>query len=187
MRSRDALLQGDSLSNHPFFSYPSDGCFDLSALSLSPPPPSNDNGSMDRCCDSTVPNNTLSPRPSTSYASMCGVPVQSTRLVRVLIVVTQSIDRIKSLCNEVTLSLSQYAIYCDMQVYHKDDCFFALEHIYFDICITQKEFLNVITLSYPSLCCSFIEMSQELVRIIIIPIIPRHRKLRIEYLLAFVL
>lgn len=187
MLSRDPLLQGDNLSSHPFFSYPSDSGFDLSALSLSPPPPSNDNSNTDRWCENIVPNNSLSPRPATSYANMCGVPVHSTRLVRILIVVTQSIDRIKSLCNEVTLSLSQYAIYCDIQVYHKDDCFFALEHIYFDICITQKEFLNVITLSYPSLCCSYIELSQELVHIIIIPIIPRHRKLRIEYLLAFVL
>ena len=98
-----------------------------------------------------------------SYSSHCGISSQHVKLIRVVLFVNQCIDKIRSLCDEVSLSLSQYSIFCEISVYSKEESSFVLEHIHCDICITDKESINLISLSYPNLYCSFIDYSNDLV------------------------
>ena len=98
-----------------------------------------------------------------SYSSHCGISSQHVKLIRVVLFVNQCIDKIRSLCDEVSLSLSQYSIFCEISVYSKEDSSFVLEHIHCDICITDKESINLVSLSYPNVCCSFIDYSNNLV------------------------
>ena len=99
----------------------------------------------------------------TSYSSHCGIPSQHVKLIRVVLFVNQCINTIRNLCDEVILSLSQYSIFCEISVYSKEESSFVLEHIHCDICITDKESINLISLSYPNLYCSFIDYSNDLV------------------------
>jgi len=72
----------------------------------------------------------------------------------IIVIIPEDNFSMKELCDSVMLSLSQHFIFCQISVYRKDEYIFALSNTYCDLCIVYKELLNMVSLSFPTVCCA---------------------------------
>lgn len=91
---------------------------------------------------------------SNSFSTRFGCICSFSTLLSIIVIIPEDDFSMRELCDSVMLSLSQRFIFCQISVYRKDEYIFALGNTYCDLCIVCKELLNVVSLSFPSVCCA---------------------------------
>ena len=94
---------------------------------------------------------------SSSYVQSFGVPLHPYTMITAILFVPSSANDYYTLCDKVMLSLSHYSIFCQLSVYNRDDLSCIIDNVYCDICIVYSELLNIVSQTYPNLCCSVFE------------------------------
>ena len=101
---------------------------------------------------------------SSSYVQSFGVPLHPYTMITAILFVPSSANDYYALCDKVMLSLSHYSIFCQLSVYNRDDLSCIIDNVYCDICIVYSELLNIVSQTYPNLCCSVFEYQYVHVR-----------------------
>ena len=91
---------------------------------------------------------------SNSFSAQFGCTSSYSTLLSIIVIIPEDNFSMKELCDSVMLSLSQHFIFCQISVYRKDEYIFALSNTYCDLCIVYKELLNMVSLSFPTVCCA---------------------------------
>lgn len=112
-----------------------------------------------------VGNPDTRPEQSDCYSMVFGVSSAAVSVLSVVVITTSPIQRIRSICSEVTALLSHYSCFCSFSVYPKDDYSFVLDNTYCDFCIASKSILSEVSYFYPDVLFSYVDDSSTDVRL----------------------